>query len=216
MVKLAIFDLDGTVLFTLGDLLGAMNYAMRSVGAKEITIEQASAYIGNGIRKFTSRALGTTDDDERVDCCVAAFKEYYGAHLADRTVPYDGIVEMLQKLREAGIKTAVLSNKYNEATVFLIKRFFPGLIDAAYGECEKAPRKPSPTGVMLICSELGVSAEETVFIGDSPVDFKTAQNAKTSHIGVSWGYRSVAQLTDAGVENIAYSADELYEKIIRC
>lgn len=214
MIKLVIFDLDGTILYTLPDLCAAMNHALDTLGYPKITLDQARAYIGNGIGKFAQRAMNTAEDDPEIDACLDAFRAYYHDHLADDTHPYPGIIETLQRLREHGIKTAVLSNKYDEASRYLCGRFFDGLFDAAYGESKSIPRKPKPDGVLMVCEKLGVAPEQTVYIGDSDVDYKTSVNSGTSHISVLWGYRSEECLKEAGAVNFARKPSELFDMIV--
>ena len=217
MIKLAVFDLDGTLLDTKPDLTGAMNYALRQLGYDEITVEQTREYIGNGIKMYAKRAISrsydTDTDDVAADRAVKYFKKYYAEHLVCETAAYDGIVELLKRLKSDGIRLAVMSNKYDSATKHIINHFFPGTFDSVYGESEACPRKPDPAGFHLICRELGISPADAVMIGDSPGDIKVALNAGAKHLSVTWGYRSKQVLIDAGGVGMAKDADELYTLI---
>ena len=217
MIKLAVFDLDGTLLDTKPDLTGAMNYALRQLGYDEITVEQTREYIGNGIKMFAKRAISksyeTDTDDETADKAVKLFKEYYAKHLVCGTVAYDGITELLKRLKEDGILLAVLSNKYDSATKHIINHFFPGTFDCIYGESDVCGRKPDPSGFYLICNDLNVNPSDAVMIGDSPADIKVALNAGAKHLSVTWGYRAKQTLIDAGGAGFAENADKLYTLI---
>ncbi len=173
----AIFDLDGTLLNTLGDLCGAVNAGLAARGYPPIDEEQTRQRVGNGIRNLILRSLPEGTDDGTADACLAGFRAHYEAHLQDRTRPYPGIPELLRALRAQGVKTAVLSNKYDPASKRLIASFFPGLVDLTFGEREGVPRKPDPTSAKEVLETLGVPAAETLYIGDSGVDMQTAKNA---------------------------------------
>ena len=218
MIKLAVFDLDGTLLDTVPDLTSAMNDAMRRMGAAPITVAQAREYIGNGIKKFANRALcgryDCPDMPEESERAVKYFKEYYAAHLTDSTRPYDGIYEMLSALRGRGVRLAVMSNKYDSATKYIINSFFPGVFDPVYGECDVCKRKPDPSGYLMICGVCGVTPSCSVMIGDSVTDLQVALNAGAHPIAVEWGYRSRQTLEAAGARVFASEPDELLRLIL--
>lgn len=218
MIKLAVFDLDGTLLDTVPDLTAAMNFALRQMNKPEITIDQARAFIGNGIKMFAKRAISgsyeTDTGDNLADEAVSYFKSYYSKHLTDHTTPYDGIAELISKLRKSGVKTAVFSNKYDAATKHIIEYFFPGMFDAVLGESDICPRKPDPAGFLEICKMLGCEPSDAVMTGDSPTDINAAKNANARFVSVLWGYRSREALTEAGAEALAADAGELYDIIM--
>ncbi len=208
-IKAVIFDLDGTLLYTAQDLCDSVNEALSLYSLPHISVEQCIANVGNGVRSLIQRSSGIFDDDDKTDKMLAIFKSYYKENMEKKTRPYDGIVEMLKTLRRMGIKVAVLSNKYDEATKRLCDNILPGLIDIAAGECESIPRKPDPTGLCKVMDMLGVSCDETVYVGDSGSDITTAINARAVPMGVSWGFRSAESLASAGAEYIANTADEV-------
>ena len=214
--RLAIFDLDGTVLDTLADLADATNAALLQGGYPVRTKEEICSFVGDGIQKLIERALPSGATKSEVVQTLQIFKEYYGAHCADKTRPYEGICRLLSRLRAVGVKTAILSNKADFATRALAKTYFEGLFDAVAGEREHQgiPKKPSPEGVQLLCEECGVSAAETVYIGDSEVDVKTAKNAGVDAVLVSWGFRSRKALLASGAKVIVDAPKELQELVL--
>ena len=196
--RIALFDLDGTVLDTLQDLAAATNAVLEMHGLPRRTTEQVRAFVGNGIGKLIERAVPEGSSAELIAAVLADFKTYYGAHCADQTKPYDGIPEMLTALRAAGVKTAVVSNKADFAVRELAVRYFDGMFDYALGERADITRKPAPDMVYHVLNALGESAEGAVYIGDSDVDILTAANAGLPAIGVTWGFRDRACLLGAG------------------
>ena len=187
--ELAIFDMDGTILDTLQDLHDTLNYVLGMHHFPLRTIDETRRFVGNGIRKLVERALPAGSDDATIDRVFASFKEYYKDHCAVATKPYDGITELLKELREAGIKTAVVSNKADFAVQELCETYFKGLFDCAVGEREGVRRKPSPDSVYAVLEKLAVAKEHAVYIGDSDVDLATAENAGLPCIAVTWGFR---------------------------
>ncbi len=194
----AIFDLDGTLLNTLGDLCGAVNTALAAQGLPPITEEQTRERVGNGIRNLILRSLPEGAGDAAADQCLAVFRAHYEQRLHERTRPYEGIPALLRALREQGIKVAVLSNKYDPASKRLIAHFFPGLVSLTLGERPGVPRKPDPTAVLEALEALGEQASDTLYIGDSGVDMQTAKNAGLDSAGVTWGFRSREVLVKNG------------------
>ncbi len=209
--KLAIFDLDGTILDTLEDLADSVNYALTKCGYPMRTLTEVRSFVGNGIRKLIERSLPKGTSESEIDRVYSIFTPYYKENCAVKTHPYDGIAETLQFLREEGILTAVLSNKADYAVQPLVKQYFNGLFDTAYGEREGIPRKPSPEGVMAILEELQISPKDAVYIGDSNVDIETARNAGLACISVDWGFRDRQQLLDCGAEIVISVPEELLE-----
>ncbi len=210
MVKCVIFDLDGTLLDTADDLTAAANAVCRRHGWPEVGREELLLKVGNGNRVLLQRlSPPEAREGEALEESARVFREYYRAHCADRTAPYPGITELLSDLRRAGIKTAVLSNKWQEFTETLIRRFFPGLTDLILGKQDGVPAKPDPAAALLALRELGCAPEEGVFVGDSAVDVQTAENAGMACCAVSWGFRSRNSLAEAGAEHIADTPEEL-------
>ncbi len=197
-VQAVIFDLDGTLLNTLGDLRNAVNYALRRRGWPERTTEEVCAFVGNGIRNLMRLSMPEGMSDDVIDAGLAEFYEYYSAHMQDETVPYDGIMELLRQLKADGKKIGILSNKVHTAAVPLCRHYFGDLPDVIFGERPGVPRKPDPTSCLELMEKLGVTREETVYVGDSGVDMNTARNAGLLACGVTWGFRSRQVLLTSG------------------
>ena len=215
MYKAVIFDLDGTLLDTLKDLANSVNYALREFGYPERTIDEVRRFIGNGVIKLMKRAAPDGIDEEAFEKCFNTFRSHYLEHMYDNTKPYEGIMEMLSILKEKGVKTAVVSNKLHSGVVGLCEDFFGGQLTSAYGVNTEDERKPQPKNVFKALYDLGVGAEETVYVGDSGVDVQTAKNAGLKCIGVTWGFRSEEELLEAGAEYIAHSAEETVDIVLR-
>ena len=198
-----IFDLDGTLLNTLEDLRSAVNAALSLRGLPPRSTEEERQFVGNGIRNLMRRALPAGTEEAEIDAALADFKQYYGAHIHDSTVPYDGIPELLSSLRRRGIRIGVLSNKIDAASQQLIRHFFPGQTDVVFGEHEGIPRKPDPTSCKLVMEQLDVKPEEVLYVGDSGVDMQTANNAGLTAVGVTWGFRDREDLIQNGADVLA-------------
>lgn len=192
----AIFDLDGTLLNTLDDLKNAVNAALEGHGFAPRTLEEVRLFVGNGVAKLVERAVPEGTCAETVAAIIEDFRAYYNAHINVETHPYAGIAALLGKLRAAGVKVGVNSNKYDAAVQLLMNDHFPGLFDKAVGESETVPKKPSPIGVETLLKALGADAESAVYIGDSGVDEQTAKNAGLPFIWVSWGFRRASELPE--------------------
>lgn len=206
---LLIFDLDGTLLDTLDDLAASLNHALTGFSLPARSREEVRGFIGNGVRLLVRRALPETADPETERQVFAAFADHYRTHCADLTRPYDGVIDMLRRARQRGFATAVVSNKSHREVQALCDRFFPGLLDMAAGERPGLARKPAPDLPRLVLRELGFSADQACYIGDSPVDVETARNAGLDCVCVSWGFRSRDELIRAGARRIAASPAEL-------
>lgn len=212
--KLAIFDLDGTILDTLEDLADAVNYALKEHGYPQRTIEEVRRFVGNGIRKLIERAVPTGLTDEEISGVHQTFSAYYQEHCADKTRPYEGILPLLEHLREAGCLTAVVSNKADVAVQPLCQQYYEGLFDYAVGEREGIRRKPAPDAVQEVLRRLQIDAGEAVYIGDSEVDIQTAANAGLESIIVTWGFRDRAYLESQGGQRFVDRSEEIAEIIL--
>ena len=212
--RTVIFDMDGTVLNTLEDLLGAMNHAMRTHGFKEHTLSEMQSYVGDGLYMMAKRAVPEGSDEETVQSVFKCFKSYYSEHLNIKTRPYEGITELLHALKAAGIKTAVSSNKYDAGAKMLSREHFGELIDFTVGESKTVPKKPDPTGTLLIMRTLSANPATTLYVGDSGVDIETAKNAHLPMAAVSWGFRSREQLLEGGAEVIFDDVSALQNYIL--
>ena len=214
MTKLAIFDLDGTLIDTIEDLGTAVNYALGLRGLPQHTMTAYKDMVGHGIRNLVINALGQAAGEPLTDEVLADFVDYYVAHIDVHTRPYPGIPDLLAKLQAKGIKLAVASNKFQQGAEQLVNEFFPDIrFVAVLGNSPELPLKPDAAVVQLVLDKAGVSREDTVFVGDSATDMKTAANGGVRSIGVSWGFRPRTELEQAGAMDIADSADQLFEMI---
>lgn len=186
-----IFDLDGTLLDTLDDLMDAVNHALGRMGYPPRSREEIREFVGNGVTLLIQRAVpaGTTPED--TEKTLALFKDFYALHMGEKTAVYPGILELLKALRERGYKLAVVSNKFDAAVKTLAEEYFPSLLHTAAGENEAAgvPKKPDPAMVFQVLDSLGATPERAVYVGDSDVDLQTAANAGLPCISVTWGFR---------------------------
>ncbi len=215
MYKLAIFDLDGTLLDTLGDLHASVNFALRKFRFPERTIDEVRAFIGNGVVKLMERSTPDGIDSETQLRCLDAFRKHYLQHMSDTTAPYEGTAELLKNLRGEGIKIAVVSNKLHPAVEDLCESYFPGLIDKAVGVSVEEERKPSPINVLKTAEHFGADLKDCIYIGDSEVDVQTAHNAEIKCIGITWGFRTKDELLKAGADIVADTAEEVKEIILK-
>ena len=191
MYNTFIFDLDGTLLNTLDDLAASVNYALRTHGMPERTLDEVRSFVGNGVRLLMERAIPEGSANPRFEETFATFRAYYMEHSLDTTRPYDGIPEMIHALKQRGCRLAVVSNKFYAATQELIRHFFPE-ITVAIGEheAEGIRKKPAPDTVFEALRQLGVGKEKAVYVGDSDVDLQTAHNSGLPCISVLWGFRN--------------------------
>lgn len=215
-MKLAIFDLDGTLLDTIADLAAATNFALSQYGLPTHNEEEYKFFVGNGINKMFERALPEDKRNEEYIMKIRSqFVPYYDAHNSDLSHPYPGMVELLNELQKNNIAIGVASNKYQEAAVKLVLQFFPGIDFALIlGQREGVPSKPDPTIAYEIIEHTGIAKEETVYIGDSCVDMQTGKNAGVTTVGVSWGFRPKAELESYNPDFIADDADALRKYLL--
>lgn len=214
MYTAVIFDFDGTLLNTLEDLADSLNYVLRRRGYPEHDLEHVREYVGNGVNKLIELALPDGVNDPDYDAVRDEFVEYYGEHWEVKTDVYDGIPQLLEKLLGRGMKLAISSNKNEREAKLLAQKWFPGMISAVAGNVPERNRKPAPDGVYAIMNNLGVTAENTVYVGDSDTDVKTAINSGLDCISVTWGYRDVDELKAAGAKRFANTAEELYDMLV--
>ena len=206
-----IFDLDGTLLDTLADLAASVNYALRTHGMPEHTINDVRRFVGNGVRKLMERAVPDGASNPDFEAAFATFRQHYMAHSLDTTRPYDGIPETLDALKAKGCHLAVVSNKMMAATQDLCRHFFPDTIEVAIGEneAEGIRKKPAPDTVIAALRQLGVGQERAVYVGDSDVDLETARNSGLPCISVLWGFRDRDFLLQHGAETFISAPSEL-------
>lgn len=210
----AVFDLDGTLLDTLEDLWRATNTALERHSLPLRTRDEVRLFVGNGVEMLIRRAVPAGTDEETILAVLADFKTTYAAICEDHTKPYDGILDMLAALRERGIRVAVVSNKFDAATKKLCKKYFGDLVEVAIGERAGVRKKPAPDTVHEALKELGVTAEGAVYIGDSDVDIRTAENCGMECISVTWGLRDEEFLRQSGAKILVDSPERLLGVII--
>lgn len=205
-----IFDLDGTLLDTLQDLAAAVNYAMRQKGYPVRTTDEVRGFIGNGIGKLIERSVPEGTDTENYLETLDIFRDYYLEHIADKTVPYDGIEETVAELKKRGCRIAVVSNKADEAARKVVFDYFGGdLFDMVLGKLDRFPSKPEPDSVIFVADSLGAQKSRCVYVGDSDVDIMTARNAGLPCIAVTWGNRDRASLEKLSPEFIAEKPSDI-------
>ncbi len=210
MYNTFIFDLDGTLLNTLDDLVASVNYALHTHGMPERTLDEVRSFVGNGVRLLMERAIPEGSANPRFEETFATFRAYYMEHSLDTTRPYDGIPEMIHALKQRGCRLAVVSNKFYAATQELIRHFFPE-ITVAIGEheAEGIRKKPAPDTVFEALRQLGVGKEKAVYVGDSDVDLQTARNSGLPCISVLWGFRNRDFLLAHGATTFISRPEEL-------
>ncbi len=211
MVQLVLFDLDGTLLDTIGDLAAACNAVLARRELPQHSYEEYCHFVGNGILRLVERAL---PEDLRTPEIVAAvradFVAYYTAHIDLHTKPYAGIPELLKELSRRGISVAVASNKFQAGTEKLIRLFFPDTaFVAVLGQRVGVPLKPDPTVVREICATTGISPEEVLYVGDSGIDMQTAAAAGVRSVGVTWGFRSREELIETGAHHLVDRPEQI-------
>ena len=209
--QLAIFDMDGTILNTLQDLTNSLNAALQLSGYPQHTLEEVRFFVGNGIRKLIERGVPAGTPVAQIDKVHQDFTEHYRVHCADTTQPYAGIPELLQQLRNAGCKTAVVSNKADYAVQELCKQYFDGMFDFAVGERKNILKKPAPDAVNEVLQQLQTDHSQAVYIGDSDVDYATAKNAGVDCILVEWGFRDRAFLESLGATVFAKKPEDILD-----
>ena len=213
---IVIFDLDGTLLNTIGDLAASVDYVMRSRNLPEHTDAEYRQMVGGGIKRLVERALPAelAANGEYVEECVTQFRRYYVDNIDRHTVPYDGMYDLLHRLRKEGVQVAVASNKFQHGTDRLVSKFF-GDIDfvAVEGNREGAPLKPDPQIVNNILHKAGVEHSKAIMVGDSGIDIRTAAAAGIDSVGVAWGFRFAEELYEAGATRVVTTDVEL-EKVL--
>ncbi|MDR1340241.1 MAG: HAD family hydrolase [Prevotellaceae bacterium] len=213
--KLVIFDLDGTLLNTISDLARSTNYALKKNGFLPHPIEDYKYFVGNGIGKLFERALPEgKKTEENIMKLRDTFLPYYDSHNTEYTEPYEGIPELLNTLQSNGLKMAVASNKYQQATEKLINRYFPEIsFTSVFGQRKDIPVKPNPAVVHEILRIADIPASEALYAGDSGVDMKTASNSGITSVGVTWGFRPRSELEANGAVHIADSPADILNLI---
>ena len=197
-----IFDLDGTLLYSIEDLWISTNHALKAHHLPERSIEEITSFVGNGVRRLIERAVPEDTSVETMESIFQCFRSHYKEHMKDHTHPYDGIIELLEALKQHNISTAIVSNKYDAGVKQLKEEYFDQLIDIAIGESPEVPKKPAPDSVFKAMKLLDTTKEKCLYVGDSDVDMKTAVNAGVTGVGVTWGYRTRECLVQSGASQI--------------
>ena len=215
MIKAVIFDLDGTLADTLEDLCDSTNYALEKHGFPKRDLSEFNMFIGDGVPKLIERAIPKEKFTEEAKQKVYnEFMVHYRQNFLNKTVPYKNIPECVNALLEAGLKLAIVSNKIDEMTVKIANELFSGKFSVVVGKREGCPLKPNPTSTLEVMQKLGVKPEESVFIGDSGMDMKTAKNAGCVALGVLWGFRGKEELIENGADYLVESQEELAPLIL--
>lgn len=212
-MSVVIFDMDGTILNTIDDITGAVNYILAKYDLPLRSLDEVKSFVGNGLHRTLELSVPSDVSESFVDEIFDEFVSYYRSHSNIVTKPYDGIVEAIRALKEKGYQLAVVSNKRQEAVSSLCDVFYTDLFDENIGDQDGIARKPAPDMVRLVLDRLGEAKENAVYVGDSDVDIMTAKNAGMKGIFVSWGFREAEFLTEHGAEQIVNSTEELLEAI---
>lgn len=216
MIKLVIFDLDGTLLDTIGDLAASVNHILSQRGLPVHPTDDYRFMVGNGVSKLVERALPEhLRDAEYVAEAKRDFVEYYTQHHLDRfTKPYEGIVELVTKLEERGVKMVVVSNKFQAGVDHLVGRMLPNTsFEALLGQIDHRPIKPHPAMDLEALKVCGVDACEALHLGDSPEDMAAAKAAGVLPVGAAWGFRPVSSLIEKGAAKVVDSPLQLLDVI---
>lgn len=210
-----IFDLDGTLLNTLGDLAAAGNFALEKKGFPVHAEEEYRLFVGNGIPKLIERILPTDHSERDREITHRLFAEYYELHKADRTLPYPGITELLTELHSRGITVVCCTNKDHKFASELLNGFFGDGLAEIIGAGQGFPRKPEPGAVIHLAEKYGKPGFKPLYVGDSSVDMQTAKNAGITACGVLWGFRDRDELESYQPEYIVSNVDELKRIILK-
>jgi len=211
MLNTIIFDLDGTLLNTLDDLYLSVNHALAYFNQPQRSKMEVRSFLGNGIRKLIEQSMPLGSDLLLIEKVFDEFRHYYLEHSLDYTQPYPDVIPMLKRCKEMGYKSAIVSNKLNQAVQDLHQRFFANYIDVAIGETPNVARKPAPDMLNRAIRKLQTTHQESIYVGDSEVDLQTASNATLSCISVAWGFRDRGFLEYHDAHTIIDSPMELFQ-----
>lgn len=210
-----IFDLDGTLLDTLADLAGTCNELLREYDFPTHPTAAYKNFVGDGLQTLIKRITPVGTEAILIEKCCASFEKRYSRNWKRNSCPYAGINDMVAALNMHGVKLAVLSNKPDAFTKLFVEEFFPGgQFAIVHGQRQGVPKKPDPTVALAIAAQLNVSPQETLFVGDSGVDIKTGKAADMLTAGVSWGFRSVQELTENNADILVHNPLELQQYVL--
>ncbi|MBQ9731213.1 MAG: HAD-IA family hydrolase [Bacilli bacterium] len=216
MYKGVIFDLDGTLLNTLGDLTSAVNHVCNEYGYKTRTVEEVRSFIGNGIRNLISRVVPGGYENPRFEEMMTTFKVFYAENVAVLTHPYENVLKILKILKDKEYKIAIVSNKRHELVNKLNDIFFEDLINIVLGEDESKGIKKKPNSMMIdiALEKMGLDCNEVLYVGDSNVDKQTADNANLDCCLVSYGFRDKEELKELNAKYLIDDINDLLEIVI--
>ena len=214
MTQAVIFDLDGTLLNTLGDLTAAVNHALSACGLPCRTEGEVRSFVGDGVKELIARSCPSGADETTTAAVLEAYLAYYAAHNMDLTAPYEGVLDLLDALRWLGIRVAVVSNKHDHGVQALCAHYFDGYLDLAVGGSDARPLKPAPDSLLYAMAQLGVTADEVWYVGDSVQDVETARNAGVRCVAVTWGFQDTDRLAAAQPTLLADNAEELLKAVM--
>lgn len=215
-IRGVIWDLDGTLLDTLGDLTTSVNAALQAHGMPLHTADEVRQFVGSGVANLVARSVPAGTPAAVTGQVLAIFREHYAAHWLDTTAPYPGVVEGLRALVARGLPMAVVSNKLEPAVEALRCHFFADTIPVAVGDRPGRPVKPAPDSTLAALVALGLSPAEALFVGDSDVDILTARGAGMPCLSVTWGFRDEAFLRRSGATTVAVTVEEAFAYIRAC
>jgi len=209
MKKAVLFDMDGTLMYTLEDLTNSVNYALEILGYQKRSIEEVESYVGNGIKKLVERSL--PENKEELEEAYKLMIDYYHLHAMDKSRPYEGALDVLSKLKQNNIKVAIVTNKNQKAAEAITEKYFDGLVDVVIGVKKYRKLKPHAEPADLALKKLNVNKEEAIYIGDSEVDCLTAKNAGIDFVAASWGYKDEKFLRDNGANVVIDDISKIFK-----
>ncbi|HWP97875.1 MAG TPA: HAD family hydrolase [Syntrophomonadaceae bacterium] len=216
MIRLCVFDLDGTLVNSLQDLANSTNYALEKNGFPQRGIDEYLYFLSDGLPMLLQRALGENYTEKAVLLLAADFQDYYSRHYADFTRPYARVPELLNNLQGRGIQLAVLSNKPDNFAKIIVRNLLPETTVAIIqGKTQEFAQKPDPASLLYVLQELRIPANEALYIGDSNVDIFTAHNAGVKAVGVTWGFRKKSELIAAGADYLVDSPLEILQLVLQ-
>jgi phosphoglycolate phosphatase len=214
-IRAVLFDLDGTLVDTIEDIIAALNAALGDEGLEPLTVKQGKSVVGRGLRNAISKALqlrSVSVSAQRLDALFAVLTEYYRSHATDFCKPYEHIAPLLQSLNEKNIPIGVFSNKDDVLTKEIIAKVFPSVrFEWVRGMRDDFPSKPDKAGLLKFCGKIGISIESLLYVGDSEVDYQAAENAGCPHVLVTWGFRERSELMHIEGVHLVDSVKELEE-----
>jgi phosphoglycolate phosphatase len=211
MKKAVLFDMDGTLMYTLEDLTDSINYALELNGYPIREVSEVKSFVGNGIKKLMERALPESSVESEVDKCYKLMIDYYHLHAMDKSRPYDNAVEVVLELNEKDIKVGIVTNKVQKAAEDISDKFFGNNVEVVVGVKKFRKLKPDAEPINIALKKLNIKKEEAIFVGDSEVDLLTAKNAGVDFIGAAWGFRGEEALIKNGAKVVIKEIEDLFK-----